>query len=144
MKRVLLTAMLFLLFTGLAFSQDSPEAPLLEKLGLSEAEIERIEAINYAAQKTIQEAQAELEIFRARLKKLLLNAEADLREVEALLQEAMNYELKIRLIQIEKELKIRRLLGEENWSKLTRAMRARNQRGQDLRQRPQAEKMEQQ
>jgi hypothetical protein len=141
MKRVLLTVLILLFGAGLAFAQDGIETPLLEKLGFSESEIGRIEQIRYEAQKTIQAAQAELEIYRARMKKLLLNAEADLREVEALLREAMTYELRIRLTQIEQELEIRRFLGEEKWDKLVRAMRARGQRARDLQERPQQERM---
>jgi hypothetical protein len=141
MKRVLLTVLILLCISASAFSQDGIEAPLLEKLGFTEAQIEAVEEIRYEAQKTIQVAQAELEIVRARLKKLLLDAGADMREVEAMLREAMTYELKIRLTQIEQELKIRRLLGEENWDKLVRAMRSRGQRPSDLQERPQQEKM---
>jgi hypothetical protein len=141
MKRVLLTVLILLCISASAFSQDGIEAPLLEKLGFTEAQIEAVEEIRYEAQKTIQVAQAELEIVRARLKKLLLDAGADMREVEAMLREAMTYELKIRLTQIEQELKIRRLLGEENWDKLVRAMRSRGQHPRDLQERPQQEKM---
>jgi Spy/CpxP family protein refolding chaperone len=141
MKRIPVTALFLLFGAGLAFSLDGIEAPLLERLGIPQEDIERIEEIRYDAQKTVRAAQAELEIYRARLKKLLLDAQADLREVEALLREAMSWELKIRLTQIEQELKIRRLLGEENWDKLVRALRARKQRGLDLPDRPEGEKM---
>jgi Spy/CpxP family protein refolding chaperone len=141
MKRIPVTALFLLFGAGLAFSLDGIEAPLLERLGIPQEDIERIEEIRYDAQKTVRAAQAELEIYRARLKKLLLDAQADLREVEALLREAMSWELKIRLTQIEQELKIRRLLGDENWDKLVRALRARKQRGLDLPDRPEGEKM---
>jgi Spy/CpxP family protein refolding chaperone len=141
MKRIPVTALFLLFGAGLAFSLDGIEAPLLERLGIPQEDIERIEEIRYDAQKTVRAAQAELEIYRARLKKLLLDAQADLREVEALLREAMSWELKIRLTQIEQELQIRRLLGEENWDKLVRALRARKQRGLDLPDRPEGEKM---
>jgi len=141
MKRVLLATLLILAGAGLAFSQDRVETPLLERLGIPQEDIERIEELRYEAQKTIQEAEAELAIYRARIRKILLDAEADLREVEKLLREAMNYELKIRLTQIEQELKMRRLLGEENWDKIVRAMRMHGEREKDLQQRPQQERM---
>jgi hypothetical protein len=141
MKRVIVATLLIFAVTGLALAQDGIETPLLERLGIPQEDIERIEQLRYEAQKTIQAAEAELAIYRARIRKLLLNAEADLREVEKMLREAMNYELRIRLTQIEQELKIRRLLGEENWDKVVRAMRSRGQRDRDLQERPEQGKM---
>ena len=125
MKRYVLSFLLFFIVSSLSYSIEQYEQAFLKKLGFTEDEITRLVEIQEEAQEVIQKAQAEIEIYRAQLKKLLLSKSADLREAERFLRQAVEWEIKIRMAQIRKEIKARNLLGDRKWAGLVRALKTR-------------------
>ena len=98
-------------------------AKALKRLGFSAGEIKKITKIYEETQKTVMNARAEIDIYRAELKKLLLNPNVDMKEVEKLLKKSLEWELKMRLAQIEREVKIRKLVGDRKWARLVQYFR---------------------
>ena len=123
MKKKLIITLVFVLLAAFASAQVRPEVEILEKLDIDEQDIEKIQEINTETNDTVQKAQAEVNIIRARIERLLLDADVSLGEVEKLLRSALEWELKIRMAQIERELSIRRTIGDEKWVRLREARR---------------------
>jgi len=125
MKRSVCLLALFLLAGGLAFSMEDYETPFLKRLNFTDEEISRLVDMQQEAQAVILRAQAEVDVYRAQIKKALLASNPNLKEIEKLLREAMEWEIKIRMAEIEKEIKARSLLGDKKWAMLVRALRER-------------------
>lgn len=85
---------------------------------LSKAEKDQIEAIAARTQQETRLAQAELEIVKAQLNRLLISPDADMKEVERLLRQGLEWELKIRMAQIRRETETRRIVGDRKWADL--------------------------
>lgn len=97
---------------------------LFERLGLSEQQTNSIQQILGREDKVSREAQAELNVLKAQLEKLLLEAEPDMRQVERLLQSSIEWKLKNEMAEIRRRVEIRKVLGEQKWEQLVRAWRA--------------------
>jgi biopolymer transport protein ExbB/TolQ len=123
MKKKCIITLVFVLLAGFASAQVRLEVEILEKLDIDEQDIEKIQEINTETNDTVQKAQAEVNIIRARIERLLLDADVSLGEVEKLLRSALEWELKMRMAQIERELSIRRTIGDEKWARLREAQR---------------------
>ena len=127
MKHLPAILVVFFLLGSIAIAQE-PEAPpepeeaMMRRLGISEEKIQILTNINEETVGKVRTAQAEVEIYKARLKRLLLNANVDLEEVEKLLKEAMNWEIQIRFAQIQRETQMRRILGERQFQRMMLAM----------------------
>ena len=118
---------------------------LYERLGLSEQQAAGIQEVVNRENRVAREAQAELNIYKAQLEKLLLSIDPDMRQVERLLQSTVDWKLKSEMAEIRRRVEIRKIVGEQKWEQILRTWRARNGRGADTRsaaptqQRPQPE-----
>jgi hypothetical protein len=122
------TAAAFLLATCVAAGLQAQQGlweneQLFERLGLNETQRKGAGEIVAREDKVIREAQAELNIRRAQLEKLLLDPTPDMREVERILQSSLEWKLKSEMAGIRRRVEIRALLGEEKWEDLVRAWR---------------------
>ena len=124
-KRLMLVCMLVLLAAGAACSQEWDNPELLERLGLEEAEMERIRGIFEETEKLIREARLEIDILRAQLKKLLFQEQVNMREVERLLRQSLDWELKERMAQIRRQVELREPLGDGRYARLIDAVERR-------------------
>ncbi|GEM_PF-2762709 len=127
-KRVYVTAILIVLFvmaTISVYSQTQAELneQVLTRLGFTDDEIKGLMAIQEETQKTIVLAKAEMDIYRAELKKLLLNPDVNMKDVEKILRQSMEWELKMRLAQIKREVESRKLVGDKKWARLVQYLR---------------------
>ena len=125
MKRLSLAVVLVLLVAGLAPAQDWENPELLERLNLDEQQIEQIREIFESTEREIQAARIEIDILKAQLRKLLFEAEVNMREVEQLLRRSLEWELKARIAQIERQVELRELLGDKRYARLSEAMQRR-------------------
>ena len=132
MKRIAL-AVLLTLVAGLAAAQTIYSQRLLETLGLAEEEIEQIVELERRTQLELRRHEADLEIRKAELARLLLDEDPNMRQVERNLRETAAVEVEIRLLEIERELAIREVVGTERWTRIVQAIRAR--RAADARER---------
>ena len=126
-KRIYVSLLLCLLLAAAGAQtlndQYFDEEALLERLGVDAATIETIREMNMEALKAARETGADQRILQARLEKLLLDTEPDMRRVEALLRESLELKLGEELRKIERSREMQKLLGEEQWLRLLRVRR---------------------
>lgn len=107
--------------------QDGTERASLtafRELGIREKELDRIEAILKKDEAGIAEARAEIQIIQARIARELLKDGPDKAGIKAMIEESLGWELKIRMIQIERQIAIRDLIGTPRWALFVKLMRA--------------------
>jgi hypothetical protein len=127
MKRIAFAALCFFAAAAISFAQDGASGQFLRKIGLTDEQIAQIEAIQDQSQAEIRKAQAELDIAKAQLSRLLLNVEASMKEIEKSVRAATEWEIQVKLAQIARELKLRKLVGDRKWRQLTQALRQRQE-----------------
>lgn len=142
MKRVLLIVVLVLLAVGFSYGQDWDNPEFLERLDLDEQEAERIREIFEETEREIRQARLEIDVLRAQLRKLLFEEQVNMREVERMLRQSLDWELKERMAQIRRQVELRELLGDAEYARMTQAMERRRvlQEEQERRLREEAER----
>jgi Spy/CpxP family protein refolding chaperone len=94
-----------------------------KKLGLQPKELDQIEKILDRNEEAIGKARAEIQILQARITRLLLEKEPPMDQVKALVKESLDWELQVRMAQIERQIAIRKVVGEERWAGVMKLMR---------------------
>ncbi len=125
MKRLILICLLGLIAFGFAYSQGWDVPQVLKRLELSEEEMEDIKEVFEQTEKEIREARLEIDIFKAQLRKLLFQQQVNMREVERLLRDSLEWEMKERMAQIQRQVQLRTLLGDTKYARLMEAVEAR-------------------
>jgi len=123
MKKIIIAVLLTCSLAAAGFSQDFNNPQIMEKLELTQEQVTQLTRIYEEALKTIREAQLDIDIERAQLKKLLFQSNVDLRQVERRLKSILDLEFKLRLAEITREVKARKVIGDKKWAQLIREMR---------------------
>jgi hypothetical protein len=105
---------------------------------LTPTEITKLEEIRTRSERAVREAKLETEILQARIKRMLYNANVDLKEVEGLMRQAMEWELKQRMARISGQVEARRLLGDDRWAKLNAMSKERQLRRERMKEKAQS------
>ena len=82
---------------------------------LSQEEIEKIEGILESSEQAIRTARAEIGIRQAQISRLMVDAKPDMEKISALVKESLDWEHKVRMAQLERQISIRTVVGEERW-----------------------------
>ncbi len=93
------------------------------KLDLKAKELDQIERILDKNEDSISKARAEIQILQARVTRLLLEKEPPMDQIKTLVKESLDWELQVRMGQIERQIAIRRVIGEERWATAMKLMR---------------------
>jgi len=117
--------LLGLIAVGFAYSQDWDNPQILKRLELGEEEIANIREVFEQTEKEIREARLEIDILKAQLRKLLFQQQVNMREVERLLRDSLEWEMKERMAQIQRQVQLRTLLGDTKYARLTETVEAR-------------------
>ena len=125
MKRLILICLLGLIAVGFAYSQGWDNPQILKHLELGEEEIANIREVFEQTEKEIREARLEIDILKAQLRKLLFQQQVNMREVERLLRDSLEWEMKERMAQIQRQVQLRTLLGDTKYARLTETVEAR-------------------
>lgn len=125
MKRLILICLLGLIAFGFAYGQGWDVPQVLKRLELSEEEMEDIKEVFEQTEKEIREARLEIDILKAQLRKLLFQQQVNMREVERLLRDSLEWEMKERMAQIQRQVQLRTLLGDTKYARLIEAVEAR-------------------
>lgn len=96
----------------------------LKELALTDEELGGLEAVTAKDEAEIAKAQAEIKVLQARLERLMLEKKPPMDEIKGLLKESLEWEYRIRVVRIERNLAIRALLGEERWARVYRVSKA--------------------
>lgn len=120
LKKTVVLCIVIAVAATVVWAQDFQEETLLRRLDIDEAEYDRILEINRSTQMTAQEAAAEQKILQARLEKLMLDPDPDMREIEELLRESLEWKLKMEMARIKQSIEMRKILGEDRWLRFLR------------------------
>jgi len=94
-----------------------------EALKFSEEELTALEKTAAKFRDRLQLNRAEIDILRAQTGKLLLSKQVDLEQIRVLVKKSLEFELDIRMAEIERQIDLRKLLGDERWAVLSRHLR---------------------
>lgn len=108
---------------GAAADEEAGPA-LLRKLALDPKELDQIEKVLDKDEDALAKARAEIRVIQARLARLLLEQDVPMDQVQALVKESLDWEYKVRMIQIGRQIDLRRILGDGRWSSLFKLGRA--------------------
>ncbi|MBT3273339.1 MAG: hypothetical protein HN368_09305, partial [Spirochaetales bacterium] len=110
-----------------AFAQVSPDSQvilqIMQRIGLTELEIESVVKVFEDTELIIQEANLELNIYKAQLARLLFPKDVEMREVEKLLSQSYEWQMKRQLAQIRRQVMTRQILGDERWTQYSNIIR---------------------
>jgi hypothetical protein len=123
MKRIIAFLGMLAFVATAAGAQEVVPAQLAKRLGLTDQQAERFVAIYADTAVDLAKARAEINVQKALLAKLLLDAAASEREVERILRQAMDAEVQVRMIQIRRELAARKLIGDRRWLQVRELLR---------------------
>jgi hypothetical protein len=124
-KRLILICLLGLIALGFAYGQDWDNPQVLKRLELGEEEMENIRGVFEQTEKEIREARLEIDILKAQLRKLLFQQQVNMREVERLLRDSLEWEMKERMAQIQRQVQLRTILGDAKYARLMETVEAR-------------------
>ena len=125
MKRLILICLLGLTALGFAYGQDWDNPQVLKRLELGEEEMENIRGVFEQTEKEIREARLEIDILKAQLRKLLFQQQVNMREIERLLRDSLEWEMKERMAQIQRQVQLRTILGDAKYARLMETVEAR-------------------
>jgi hypothetical protein len=132
----LFIGILFLTIAGGIFAQsgavDRETLGSLERLRFTEEEVLAISEIQESYFESIRLPGAELEVLRAQISRELLAGEPDLREIERLIRQGLDFEVEIRMSEIRREFAMQDLLGPRRWAQMKQLARQLAQRQVDL------------
>jgi Spy/CpxP family protein refolding chaperone len=131
MKRKMVAALLLALAAGAAFAQTDEDRRLWQKLGLNDQQIGQVREIFERADKVVRESRAEIDVLKAELRRALLREPVDMAQVEKQLRSGLEWEYRLRLAQIRRQVDLRHLLGDETYARLMQALRDRRHRDWD-------------
>jgi hypothetical protein len=127
MKKLILIGALIVGVIAVAAAQDIDKLfsndKVREQLALNDKEINQLKDIWQGTEKDIQVAKADQDIKASELKRLLLEEKVNMNAVQKTLREAMDLEYTMRLLQIERVVKAKDILGDKRWADLERIMR---------------------
>jgi hypothetical protein len=104
-------------------SGQSTVTDLLVKAKLTEAEITAIEAQIVASDKEISQAKAAIEVLKTQLTQALLRPKVSRADLEPLVRQSVDQDFVIRMSRLDRQLKVRSLLGDPRWALLSKATR---------------------
>ena len=129
MKQLAAAVMLFFI-AGAVFSQQAAPSAMytqrgLEMLGLAADEIEEILRIQEEAAASIRRLHADQEVKKAELARLLMDEDPNMRLIERNLRETAEIEVDVRMVEIRREVAVRRIVGTERWARIIQFLRQR-------------------
>jgi len=92
----------------------------MERLKLSSEERERIRSMLEEQEGELVRVRAELREMQARMTRLMLEERVNRQEVEKTLRQSMELEFRMRMIQADRNIRLKELLGAERWASMYR------------------------
>ncbi len=92
----------------------------LSEIGLTQDQITQILQVQEKYQAQIREAALEMNVYKAKLAKLLYSDNPDMDQVKKLLEESLQYRLQSEMAAIKQRTETRKIMGEEKWQKMVR------------------------
>lgn len=119
----LMVLMLMLVFSfGPRLYAEDPKASIaaqIKSLNLNQDELRALEDIVLDENRTIQTNRAEVNADRAELTRALLVANVTTKDLEPIVRRSIEAEMNLRMADLDRQLKIRKLLGNARWASLS-------------------------
>ncbi|WP_319560194.1 hypothetical protein [Marispirochaeta sp.] len=115
MKNILTAFLIVIVCAGVAAAQELQDEEILKRMNVPEATMEKLRELDRETMALVRTAGAEQKLLQARLERLLLERDPDMKQIEALLRESLELKLNVELKNIERIREMQRLLGEEQW-----------------------------
>jgi|GEM_PF-3860269 len=112
---------LFLVLGTAGLHADDTKPPLLTQvkgLALADSEVQSLEDIVLGAYQTIVASRADVTSDRAVMTRQLLMPNVTVKDLEPTVRHSIEAEMKIRLAELDRQLKIRKLIGNKRWAAL--------------------------
>jgi len=111
---------LFLLLAAGVFADDPKPSILtqIKGLGLGDSDVQSLEDIVLGSYQAIVVARADVTSDRAVMTRQLLLPTVTVKDLEPTVRHSIEAELKIRLAELDRQLKIRKLIGNKRWATL--------------------------
>lgn len=94
-----------------------------KSLNLTEDDLLRLEKVLEMKEVELVKAQNEITILQAQIANQLLDPNPDMKKIEEAVSRSLEWEKTVRLIQIERQIAIRRILGEDRWQSVLMLVR---------------------
>lgn len=117
MKPLLFFASLVVLGGSLAAQPNLGQE--VRRLDLTEAQITEVVKVIRESQPELLKAQAESRVVQANLARLLIEDAPSKAQIDKLLREGLDWDLKAKSLRIDRSLKIRAIVGKERWAGLS-------------------------
>lgn len=114
---VLITALVLGLGGSLAAQPDMRQE--LKRLALSEPQMQQVVEVVRSTLPEIEKARAESRVVQAELARLLLDDNPAKAEIEKLVRQGLDWDAKVKLLRIDRSLKIRAIVGKDHWAGLS-------------------------
>lgn len=86
-----------------------------KSLNLTNEELDKLENILETRELELIKAQNEIKILQTKVANLLLDPNPDMVQIENAISKSLEWEKTVRMIQIERQVEIRKILGEQRW-----------------------------
>ena len=120
MKKLYALLLILLMTSVLVSALDIVTEDMLNRLDLPGEQIQQILQIQEKYQKQIKEAALEMNVYKARLEKMLFDENPDMNKVKKLLEESLRWRLQSEMAVIEERVQVRKILGEKKWEEMLR------------------------
>ncbi len=120
-KKLLVFAIIVFTATGLA--ANTMDKKFQERYNLSDQQIEQIKKVQAESEEKKKQAESELKLQKAMLERELIQEKVDMKKVEKIMRDSLEYQLKIQMADIEKRVKTREIMGTENYDKMIKMLK---------------------
>ncbi len=108
---------LFVLLASLSFGQELQDIKReVKALSFTEDELTAVETAVQKGESDLVSAQGEIKVLQAKLELKMTAKEPSIEEIKKLVRESLEWEFKIRIVKIERNMAIRKILGDDRWA----------------------------
>jgi len=118
MKKLLFILIILIITSSALSAVEIFDPQLLTQIGVSAEQIETIQNIQYQSEQKIKMANAEINILKAQLEKLLLQEHPDMEQVKKTIEATLKWRIQSETANVEARVRIREQIGTKNWEKL--------------------------
>ena len=128
MKKSIFIFMILIITATAVFAQNIFDPRLLTQVGLSAEEIEEIQDIQFQTEQRIKANNAEINIIRAQLEKILLEQHPDMETVREMIEAAARWRSENEIANVEARVQIRQKMGSGRYEEMLRLRKKIQQR----------------
>ena len=128
MKKFGITMILLLAFVAIAIAQPGPAGrdavrSWLKDLKISEEDLKKMTEVVSYKETMIAKARADIRINQANISRYMLDTDPDMAAIAEEVEASLKAEKSIRLAQIERQIAVRKIFGEDRWKKVLMLIR---------------------